>query len=112
MNSTSLYRGRHPCICVPGVAEQLPANLERAAATAEKIVQESTRASVVVSRVRALFRKDAQVRELTDVNGVIQEMARLLRDEAIRRDVSIRLLLATQSSAIGDGPGADPTGAS
>ena len=35
-----------------------PANLEKASATAEKIVQESTRASVVVSRVRALFRKE------------------------------------------------------
>jgi PAS domain S-box-containing protein len=71
-----------------------PANLEKASATAEKIVQESTRASVVVSRVRALFRREAQVRELTDINGIIQEMARLMRDEAIRRGVSIRLALA------------------
>lgn len=71
-----------------------PANIEKASATAEKIVQESTRASVVVSRVRALFRKDGQVREWTDVNLLIQELARLLRDEAIRRDVSIRLVLA------------------
>lgn len=73
-----------------------PANLEKAAATADKIVQESTRASVVLKRVRALFRKEAQVRELTNVNGLIREMARLLRDEAIRRDVSIRLLLADE----------------
>ena len=71
-----------------------PANLEKASATAEKIIQESTRASVVVSRVRALFRKEEQVRELTSMNRLIQELARLLRDEAIRRDVSIRLLLA------------------
>ncbi len=71
-----------------------PANLVKAAATAEKIVQESTRASVVVSRVRALFRKEAQVRELTGINHLIRELARLLRDEAIRRDVSIRLELA------------------
>jgi signal transduction histidine kinase len=71
-----------------------PANLEKASATAEKIIQESTRASVVVSRVRALFRKEAQVRELTSMNRLIQELARLLRDEAIRKDVSIRLLLA------------------
>lgn len=71
-----------------------PANLEKASATAEKIVQESTRASVVVSRVRALFRKGGQVREWTDMNLLIQELVRLLRDEAIRRDVSIRLILA------------------
>ena len=70
-----------------------PANLEKASVTAEKIVQESTRASAVVRRVRALFSKEAQVRELVDINGLIQELARLLRDEAIRRDVSIRLLL-------------------
>ena len=71
-----------------------PANLEKASATAEKIVQESTRASVVVSRVRALFRKEAQAREMTSINRLIQELARLMRDEAIRRDGSIRLELA------------------
>ena len=71
-----------------------PANLEKASATAEKVILESTRASIVVSRVRALFRKEAQVRELTSMNRLIQELARLLRDEAIRKDVSIRLLLA------------------
>ena len=72
-----------------------PANLEKAAATAEKIVQESTRASVVVSRVRALFRKESLVRELTSMNHLIRELTRLLRDEAIRHDVSIRLELAS-----------------
>ena len=71
-----------------------PANLEKASATAEKIIHESTRASVVVRRVRALFQKEEQERELTSMNHLIQELARLLRDEAIRKDVSIRLLLA------------------
>jgi PAS domain S-box-containing protein len=71
-----------------------PANLEKASATAEKIVQESTRASAVVKRVRALFRKEVQVREPTDINRLIRELVRLLRDEAIRREVSIRLQLA------------------
>jgi PAS domain S-box-containing protein len=71
-------------------------NITKASATAEKIVQESTRASAVVSRVRALFRKEAQVRELTDTNALIRGVARLLRDEAIRRDVSIRLVLADE----------------
>ncbi|MGA8087244.1 MAG: ATP-binding protein [Terracidiphilus sp.] len=71
-----------------------PANVERASATAEKIVQESTRASAVVKRVLALYRKEAQVREPADMNQLIQELARLLRDETIRRGISIRLLLA------------------
>ncbi len=71
-----------------------PANLDKASATAEKIVQESTRASEVVKRVRALFRKEVQVRESTDINWLVYELVRLLRDESIRRDVVIRLALA------------------
>ena len=73
-----------------------PANVEKASSTAEKIVQESTRASAVVKRVRALFRKDkeAPVREPVDINQLISNLARLLREEAIRRGVSIRLDLA------------------
>jgi len=67
-----------------------PANLDKAAATADKIIQESTRASAVVKRVRALFRRDDQERERVDINHLIQETVRLLRDEAIRRDLSIR----------------------
>jgi PAS domain S-box-containing protein len=72
-----------------------PANLDKAAKTAEKIVQESTRASSVVSRVRSLFHKEAQLRERSDINSLIRELARLLRDEAIRRNSSIRLVLAS-----------------
>jgi C4-dicarboxylate-specific signal transduction histidine kinase len=71
-----------------------PANIEKASTTADKIVQESTRASAVVKRVRALFRKEPHVREDGDVNRLIQDLARLLRDEAIRRNVSVRLILA------------------
>ncbi len=71
-----------------------PANIEKASASADKIVRESTRASAVVSRVRALFRKEVLVREPVDINSLIRELTRLLRDEAIRRDVSLRLVLA------------------
>ena len=71
-----------------------PVNTDKAASTAEKIVQESTRASAVVSRVRALFRKDAQVRESADMNRVIRDLVRVLRDEAIRCEIPIRLILS------------------
>lgn len=71
-----------------------PANLQRASATADKIVQESTRASAVVSRVRALFRKEAQTRQPVDLNELIRDLAPLLRDEAARYQVSLRLALA------------------
>jgi hypothetical protein len=70
-----------------------PANIGKASSTAEKIVQESTRASAVVKRVRALFRKETLPRETTDMNRLIHELARLLRDEAIRRNISLRLML-------------------
>ena len=75
-------------------------NIPKASATAEKIVQESTRASAVVSRVRALFRKEAQTREPTDMNGLVRNAVRLLRDEAVKRNVSIRLMLGSELPAL------------
>ena len=66
-----------------------PANLERAALTAEKIVEESTRASAVVARVRSLYQKEPPFKERVYINRVIQNIVWLLRDEAIRRNVSI-----------------------
>jgi hypothetical protein len=71
-----------------------PPNVERAVATTERIVRECTRASAVVSRVRSLFTKSEYVREATDINRLIRDLARLLRDDAIRRNVSIKLRLA------------------
>ncbi len=79
-------------------------NVAKASATAEKILQESTRASAVVSRVRALFRKEVQTCELTDMSGLIRGVERLLRDEAIRRDVAVRLILADQSPKLNVDP--------
>ena len=67
-------------------------------------MQESTRASSVVSRVRALFRKEAQVRESTDMNRLIQDLARLLRDEAIRSEMYPSGLTWPRSSPAEDGP--------
>ncbi len=71
-----------------------PANVERAIASSERIVRESTRASEVVKRIRSLFNKTAYVRESTNLNNLIQDLARLLRDEALRRDISIKLRLS------------------
>jgi signal transduction histidine kinase len=71
-----------------------PVNIPRAVATTERIVRECTRASAVVSRVRSLFTRSEYVREPTDLNGLIRDLARLMRDDAIRRDVSVKLRLA------------------
>ncbi len=83
----------HACACLEWLRSE-PTNIERATATADRIVQESARASAVVSRVRALFRKETQTREPTDLNALAQDLAWLLHDEAIRSQVSIRLVLA------------------
>lgn len=71
-----------------------PPNLERAANSAERIVRDTSKASEVVSRVRSLFDRTDYVRESTDLNELIRELARLVRDEATRRDVSITVQLA------------------
>ncbi len=70
-----------------------PPNIERVSATAEKLVQESTRASQVVRRVRALFSNDQPIRVRADLNHILQDSARLLRDEVIRQGVKIELRL-------------------
>lgn len=71
-----------------------PVNVERAVATTERIVRECTRASAVVSRVRSLFNRSEYVRESTDINSLVRDLARLMREDAIRRNVSIKLRLA------------------
>jgi hypothetical protein len=71
-----------------------PPNLDRASSTAQKIIQESKRASDVVARVRALFRKEIDSRGAVDLNRLIQDLVRLLHDDAIRRRVSIHVDLA------------------
>jgi C4-dicarboxylate-specific signal transduction histidine kinase len=71
-----------------------PPNLEKARQTTERIVREGTRAGVVIDRVRALFRKEAPVKDWTDLNGVIQELTGFLRNEATARRVSMQTQLS------------------
>jgi len=75
-------------------ATSSPPNLEKVSATADKIVQESTRASLVVRRVRALFSADEAIRVESNLNVIVHDSARLLRDEAIRNGVEIEMHLA------------------
>lgn len=71
-----------------------PPNVARATAAADKVVDESSRAADVVSRVRSLFSKSDYVREPTDLNELIEDLAGLLREDAIRNGISIKLSLA------------------
>jgi signal transduction histidine kinase len=70
-----------------------PINFVKATAAADRIISESTRAGEVLRRVRSLFSKSDYVREMTNLNELIVDIARMLRDDAIRRGVSIKLRL-------------------
>ena len=77
-----------------------PPNLERISSTAEKIVEESVRASAVVKRVRSLFNQDEPVRVATNLSVLIQDSAQLLRDDAIRQSVRVVLSLENELPAV------------
>lgn len=69
-------------------------NIARATSAAERLVEESSRAAAVVSSVRSLFSKTDYVREPTDLNQLVRDLVSLLRDDAIRRGISIESSLA------------------
>lgn len=92
----------HAYACREWLAED-SANLERARSTAAKMIQESTRASAVVARIRSLFQGGESVRESVDINRLVRNLVNLLRDEAIHRDVLVRTRLAANlPRTIGD----------
>jgi PAS domain S-box-containing protein len=69
-------------------------NLAEASEAASRIVKDATRAADIISRIGLLFKKGALQRDQVDVNEVIREMIVLLRGEANRYSISIRIELA------------------
>jgi signal transduction histidine kinase len=69
-------------------------DLPEARQAASRIVTDVTRAADIIGRISSLFKKGALQRELVDVNEVIREMIVLLRSEADRYVISIRIELA------------------
>ena len=67
-----------------------PPNVEKARQTTERIIQDGTRAGAVLSRIRALFKKEAPAKHWLDMNEVIHELIVFLRDEAARRQIVVR----------------------
>jgi C4-dicarboxylate-specific signal transduction histidine kinase len=65
-------------------------NLEEVAAALRRIVSDGLRASQVIATVRAMFNKEASIREPVEVNDVIREVLTLLRLELEEREVSVR----------------------
>ncbi|MBZ5687423.1 MAG: DUF4118 domain-containing protein [Acidobacteriia bacterium] len=67
-----------------------PPNLDKTRQTIERIILDGTRAGATISRVRALFKKEAPVKDWLDVNEVVHELTIFLRDEAIRRGILVQ----------------------
>jgi signal transduction histidine kinase len=61
-----------------------------------RVMQDATRASEIINRIRVLFKKGESERERLDVNEVILEMVSLMRSEAVRRAISIQTALARE----------------
>jgi C4-dicarboxylate-specific signal transduction histidine kinase len=69
-------------------------NVEEAREAASRIVKDATRAAGIISRVRLLFKKGTPQMESVDVNEAIREMIVLLRSEATRYNITVRMELA------------------
>jgi C4-dicarboxylate-specific signal transduction histidine kinase len=67
-----------------------PPNLEKAGAAANRMVQAATRASEIVQRIRATFKKGTSTTGSVDLNEVIQETIPFVHGEAQRKNVSLR----------------------
>lgn len=72
-----------------------PPNLDKVRQSAEKIVQDGTRAGNVVGRIRALFKKEEPIKNWVDINEVIDELVGFLRHEASSRHIVIRTELSS-----------------
>jgi signal transduction histidine kinase len=79
--------------CVRWLGRDQP-DLAEAREAASRIIKDATRAADIISRVRLLFEKGTAQKELVDVDEVIREMIVLLRSEANRHSISIRIELA------------------
>jgi C4-dicarboxylate-specific signal transduction histidine kinase len=70
-------------------------NPDELRAVITEIVNDGTRASTVISRVRGLLAKGAPNRTEIDINRIIQDVTSLMRKELTRNSVSLRADLAS-----------------
>ncbi len=70
-------------------------NLDEAREAVGRIVRDGNRASDVIGRIRALFKKSDGEKMLFDMNEVIQEVVSLIQSEIQKNHVTLRMSLAT-----------------
>jgi PAS domain S-box-containing protein len=81
--------------CVEWLVHE-PPNVEKALTTAARIDRYGKRAAEIIDRMRSFYRKSAPQHELVDVNGIIQEMLTLLKGEATRSSIAMRMDLCAE----------------
>ncbi len=78
-------------------------NLDEVRATFTRIARDAKRASEIISRIRLQFERGSASRETLDVSEIVRETVALLRDEAMRHNISVRTELAADlPQIIGD----------
>jgi PAS domain S-box-containing protein len=75
--------------CMRWLKREQP-DVDEAIEATSRIVNDGTRATEIIDRLRSLYKKDLPQRELVEVNEIIREMVELLRAEANQYAVSIR----------------------
>jgi len=79
--------------CVAWLERKRP-DLKEASGAATRLANDARRASEIIDRVRALYKKDTARHERVDVNEIIRETMGMLRREASRSRVSMTATLA------------------
>jgi C4-dicarboxylate-specific signal transduction histidine kinase len=76
--------------CVEWLAAS-PPDLEEARESAQRIIQDGTRAGRILGHIRSLVKKDVPEREILNMNEVIQELAIFLRGETLNQHVALKM---------------------
>ncbi len=80
-------------VCLRKLGHDIP-DLDEVRAAVKRIERDTQRAADIISRIRSQFEKGSVNQELVDTNEMIQETVALLRGEAARYDISVRIELA------------------
>ena len=85
--------------CLRWLGRDVP-DIEEAREAAHRIDRDGKRAREIIARIRALTKRAATPREELDLNETIREVLALVRDEAKRNSVTIRMQFADDLSPV------------
>jgi signal transduction histidine kinase len=81
--------------CLRWLASDSP-DLEEAREAAQAVVRDGKRAGEVISRIRAILKKNDPEKEPVDISRAIRDVVSLVRDEALQNDVNLHLELTEE----------------